>query len=68
MAETPRMEFADLNEDQMEKVRALEQNIGGCVVALKRRVSLRDLSSEELERLQEAEKDLGVVLMAYECE
>ncbi len=68
MAETPRMEFADLNTDQMEKVRALEEDIGGCVVALQRRISLRDLSSEELEKLQSAEEDLGVVLMAYECE
>jgi hypothetical protein len=62
------MEFADLNEDQMEKVRALEEDIGGCVVALQRRISLRDLSSEELKKLQETEEDLGVVLMAYECE
>jgi len=68
MAETPRMEFADLKEDQMEKVRALEEDIGGCVVALQRRISLRDLSSEELKKLQETEEDLGVVLMAYECE
>ena len=68
MAETPRMKFADLDENAMKKVQALEEDIGGCVVALERRVSLRDLSPEELEKLQSAEEDLGVVLMAYECE
>ena len=68
MAETPRMEFADLDQEGMKKVRALEEDIGGCVVALQRRISLRDLSPEELKKLQSAEEDLGVVLMAYECE
>ena len=68
MAETPRMKFADLDEGSIKKVQALEQDIGGCVVALERRISLRDLSPEELEKLQSAEEELGVVLMAYECE
>lgn len=68
MAETPRMEFADLDEQGVKKVRALEEDIGGCVVALQRRISLRDLGPEELEQLQSAEEELGVVLMAYECE
>jgi hypothetical protein len=62
------MEFADLDEEAMNRVRALEQDIGGCVVALQRRISLRDLSNEDLKKLQAAEEDLGVVLMAYECE
>ncbi len=68
MAETPRMEFADLDEESMSKVHALEEDIGGCVVALRRRISLRDLEPEQLEKLQAAEEELGVVLMAYECE
>jgi hypothetical protein len=62
------MEFADLDEESMNKVRALEEDIGGCVVALQRRISLRDLSPEQLDKLQSAEEELGVVLMAYECE
>jgi len=68
MVETPRMEFADLDQEGIKKVQALEEDLGGCVVALQRRINLRDLSSEELEKLQAAEEDLGVVLMAYECE
>jgi len=68
MAEEPRMEFADLDEQGMKKVRSLEEDIGGCVVALQRRISLRDLGPDELEKLQSAEEELGVVMMAYECE
>lgn len=68
MAEGPRMKIADLDEERLSKVQALEQDIGACVVALEHRITLRDLSPEQLEKLQAAEEELGVVLMAYECE
>ena len=68
MTQAPRMKFADLDQEGISKVQALEEDIGGCVVALERRISLRDLSPEQLEKLQSAEEELGVVLMAYECE
>jgi len=68
MAEAPRMEFADLDDKGVRRVRELEEDIGGCVLALQQRISLRDLSEEALEKLQSAEEELGVVLMAYECE
>jgi hypothetical protein len=68
MADSPRMEIADLDEEGLTKVQALEQAIGGCVVALERRITFRDLSSEQLKQLQSTEEELGIVLMAYECE
>ncbi|MFW6115544.1 MAG: hypothetical protein ACOC7Y_00620 [Chloroflexota bacterium] len=61
------MKIADLDEASLAKVRALEEKIGACVLALEPKVKLRDLSEEELERLRSAEEELGVVLMAYEC-
>ncbi len=67
MAEAPRMKIADLDEASLAKVRALEEEIGACVLALEPKVKLRDLSEEELERLRSAEDELGVVLMAYDC-
>ena len=67
MAETARMKLADLGEDGLSKVQALEQDIGGCVLALERRIALRDLSPQQLEKLPAAEEALGIVLMAYEC-
>jgi len=68
MAETPRMKIADLDEDGLSKLQALEQDIGGCVLALERRITFKDLSPQQLAKLQAAEEALGVVLMAYDCE
>ncbi|MGD2147364.1 MAG: hypothetical protein PVH41_11780 [Anaerolineae bacterium] len=67
MAETRRMKIADLDEDRLSKVQALERDLGVCVLALEHRIALRDLSPQQLERLRAAEEALGVVLMAYEC-
>lgn len=67
MGEAPQMKIADLDEASLAKVRALEEEIGACVLALEPKVKLRELSEEELERLRSAEEELGVVLMAYEC-
>jgi len=67
MAEEPRMRFADLDNEGLDKVQALERELGACVVALERQVELLDLDEEELEKLQDAEQELGVVLMAYRC-
>jgi len=68
MAEAPRMKIADLDDKTLAKVRALEDEIGGCVLALEPKVKLMDLSDEQLEKLTSAEEELGVILMAYECE
>jgi hypothetical protein len=67
MAEETRMKIADLDEESLAKVQALEGDIGACVIALEREVELLDLDEEKLEKLQNAEEELGVVLMAYEC-
>lgn len=67
MTEAPRMKIAELNADSLAKLRALEEEIGACVLALEPKVKLMDLSDEKLERLQSAEEELGVVLMAYDC-
>lgn len=67
MAEAPRMRIADLDDQSLEKVRALEEEMGACVLALKPKVKLMDLSDEQLKKLKSAEEELGVVLMAYDC-
>ncbi|MFO7740724.1 MAG: hypothetical protein R6X31_00265 [Anaerolineae bacterium] len=67
MAEAPRMRIADLDDQSLEKVRALEEEMGACVLALEPKVKLKDLSEEQLEKLKSAEEELGVVLMAYDC-
>lgn len=67
MDKAPRMKVADLDEKTLAKVRALEDEIGACVLALEPKVKLKDLSDEQLEKLTSAEEELGVILMAYEC-
>ena len=68
MADAPRMKIADLDEAGLARVRALEKDIGACVLALEPKVKLRDLSEDQLERLRAAEQELGLVLLAYDCE
>ena len=65
MAET-RMRVAQLDRERLEKVRALEMEMGVCLVALEQEFRLADVSEAQLKRLQEAEKELGIVLLAYE--
>ncbi len=65
---TPRMKFAQLDSGDLAKLHELEDEIGGCVVALEKQARLAELSKDRLERLQAAEKDLDVVLLAYECD
>jgi len=64
----PRMTFAQLDSGDLTKVQALEDEIGGCVVALEKQARLAELSKDRLKQLQAAEKDLDVVLLAYECD
>ena len=68
MAEAPEMKIAALDHDGLDKVQALEKEIGGCVLALEPKVTLKELSADQLAKLRSAEDELGVVLMAYECE
>jgi hypothetical protein len=64
----PRVKLAQLDSGGLAKLQALEDEIGGCVVALEKQARLAQLSKDRLERLQAAEKDLDVVLLAYECD
>ena len=61
----PRMEMARLDEARLAKLRALEEEMGLCLVALEPAYRLADLSDEQLAGLRAAEKELGVVLLAY---
>ena len=61
----PRMAIAQLDEADVAKVRALEEDLGTYVVALAPKYPLAELSDDQLRRLQEVEKDVGAVLLAY---
>ena len=61
-----RMKIAELDQVRLDKVRALEQELGTYVVALEPAVPLAKLTDEQLKRLQAVEAELGVVLLAYQ--
>ena len=60
-----RVKIAELTETQLEKVRALEGELGTWVVAVEPEFKLAELTEVQLEKLQAAEEALGVILLAY---
>ena len=65
---SPRMKIAKLDDASLEKLRALEEEFGTCILALEPQYPLAELGPKQLERLQALEKDLGIVLLAYQKE
>jgi hypothetical protein len=61
------MRIAQLDEERLTRLRALEGELGTCIVALEPQYPLADLSEKQLKQLQAEEQGLGVVLLAYEC-
>jgi hypothetical protein len=59
------LKIAQLDAAQVERIRALEKEIGGVVVALEPAQQLANLSGEQVQRLQAVEQQMGVVLLAY---
>ncbi|HSO05841.1 MAG TPA: hypothetical protein VLW45_01265 [Pelomicrobium sp.] len=56
--------IAPLDADQLDRLRALEQELGASVVAYEP-VRFAGLSDDQVRRLQALERELGVVLLAY---
>ena len=63
---TSQMKITELDETRLAKVKALEDELGFCVVVLEKEFSVADLSEDQLRKLQAAEEELGVVLLAYQ--
>ncbi len=61
-----RMKLAELNQSQLQKLQAFEEELGAYVVALEPQYALADLSADQVHKLQRLERELGVVLLAYE--
>ncbi len=57
---------AKLDEAQLTKLRKLELELGGWVVALGTTVQISELADERLQRLQALEEEVGLVLLACE--
>jgi hypothetical protein len=59
------VKYAELDRQQMAKLKALEQELGSWVVAVQPEAKIAELDPDKLKRLQEAERELGVILLAY---
>ena len=62
---TAYVKYPQLNQEQMQRVKELEQDLGTWVVAVEPTAKVAELSPEKLRELQEAEKELGMILLAY---
>ena len=61
----PKNHLAKLSEEQLQRIHALEQELGKVLVAYEPQHVLAKLSSEEVEKLKAVEDELGVVLVAF---
>lgn len=63
-----RMQVAELNQEEVARLQAFEEEMGVYMVALEPQYPLANLSDDQVARLQQMERDLGVVLLAYKNE
>lgn len=57
---------ADLRQSQLEKLHALEKELGGVVVAYQPEAKPAQLSEAQLTQLHQIEKELDLILVAFD--
>ena len=62
----PRMKFANLDDDGLKKLTALEEQMGTLILAVEPVYPLAQLSEEQIKRVQALEEELNVVLLAFQ--
>ncbi len=62
----PRFRIARLDAPGLEKLKVLEEEYGGCVVAVEAQYPLARLSDDQIKRVQALEREAGVILLAYQ--
>ncbi len=61
----PTLRPAELDEPALEKIRSLEERLGGPLVAYAPESPYADLTEAQLEDIRRTEQELGVQLLAY---
>ena len=56
-----------LDQAGLDKVKALESKLGGCILAVEGAPKPATISNVQLTELQATEKEMGAVLIAYQC-
>jgi hypothetical protein len=57
--------FANLDEEDLKRIKDYEQEMDACILALEPRVDLAELGDDDVAKLRALEDELGVVLIAY---
>ncbi|MFO7680935.1 MAG: hypothetical protein R6X34_12870 [Chloroflexota bacterium] len=60
------LKIAKLNEQDVAKIRALEEAMGTHIMAYQPGLQMADLTAEQVQALQGVENELGVILLAYD--
>jgi len=61
------LKIAALDEDDVAKIRALEEEIGKHVMAFTTGLDIARLTQTQLARVRDLEEELGVTLLVYEA-
>jgi hypothetical protein len=56
--------FASLNDQELSEIRALEEDLGVVLIALKPTVPLANLTQEQISCLQRLEQQHGIIALA----
>ena len=57
--------YAELNDDALDRVKALELELDACLVAFKPEFKVADLDRDQLTRLRALEQEIGAELVCY---
>ncbi len=59
------VKYPQLNQQQMQQLKSLENELGTVVVAVEPETQVAELPPDKLRRLQQAEREMGMILLAY---
>ena len=59
------LEPAKISDNEIEKIKSLEQEMGKVLLAVEKPRRIAKLSEEQLESLKKTEESLGCVMVAY---
>jgi hypothetical protein len=62
---TPKIRIAKLDNETIEKIQAMEEELGYSIVALEPYYLPASLTADQISGLKSLEQELGVVLLAY---
>ena len=65
---TPTIRFAKIDDETIEKIHAMEEELGHPIVALEPHYPPANLTEAQIKKLKFLEQELGVMLLAYKTD